>query len=143
MPTHGIFDSTIQVLDKALEMRSRKLEVISANIANAETPGYARLRMDFEEALRESASQSESGSGTGQRMTHPRHMTTGGGGGPIQAVQGHFYRQMDQNGIGDNNNVSLEQEMVDLSENQIRYEAAIRMLSKKFNMLKQVIQERV
>jgi len=142
MPTNGIFDSTIQVLDKALEMRSRKLEVISANIANAETPGYARLRMDFEEALKESASQGGADSGTGQRATHPRHMTTGGG-GSIQSVQGHFYRQMDQNGIGDNNNVSLEREMVDLSENQIRYEAAIRMLSKKFNMLKQVIQERV
>jgi len=142
MTANGIFDSTTQVLDKALDLRSRKLEVISANIANAETPGYARLRMDFEEALKESVSQTGSGSGTGQRTTHPRHMTTGGG-GAIQEVRGHFYRQMDQNGIGDNNNVSLEREMVDLSENQIRYEAGIRMLGKKFNMLKLVIQERV
>lgn len=137
MAAGGIFDSSIQVLDKALDLRSRKLQVISANIANAETPGYARLRMDFESELKEAAKGSESG----QVTTHPRHMPAGSGDG-LSSVQGRFYRDVDQSGIGDRNTVSLDQEMVDLSENQIRYEAAIKMLSKKFNMLKMVISER-
>ena len=137
MAAGGIFDHTVQVLDKALDLRSRKLEVISSNIANAETPGYARLRMDFESALREAAAGSESG----QVTTHPRHMPSGSADG-LESVQARFYREMDQSGIGDRNTVSLDQEMVDLSENQIRYEASIKMLSKKFNMLKMVISER-
>ncbi|MGM0788416.1 MAG: hypothetical protein ACQETG_12035 [Thermodesulfobacteriota bacterium] len=36
----------------------------------------------------------------------------------------------------------MDREMKDLSENQIRYEAAVKMLTKKFNMLKTVINER-
>ncbi len=137
MAGEGIFDSTVELLDKALDLRSRKLQVISSNIANAETPGYARLRMDFETALRQAAEASESG----PAKTHPRHLPTGQG-GDLQAVQARFRRETDQSGMGDRNTVSLDQEMVDLADNQIRYEAAIRMLAKKFNMLKTVISER-
>jgi flagellar basal-body rod protein FlgB len=138
MAVNQLFDGTMQVLDKVLELRSRKLEVISANIANAETPGYSRLRMDFEDALSAAVSDSDAG----MRATHPRHLPRGAAGG-VEAVEASCYREMDQSGIGDRNNVSLDQEMVDLGENQIRYEAAIRMLTKKFNMVKLVIQERV
>jgi flagellar basal-body rod protein FlgB len=134
MATDGIFDNTIGVLDKVLELRSRKLEVISANIANAETPGYARLRMDFEEALQQAAA----GSDSGQAVTHPRHMPAA-----MEDAEPRVWRELNKSGIGDDNNVSLDREMVDLADNQIRYEAAIRMLNKKFGMLKLVIQERV
>ena len=137
MSIHSVFDSSIHLLDQVLDLRSRKLEVISANIANAETPGYSRVEMDFETALaRASGNSTES-----QSVTHPRHMRadfgdqSGPGGSAVS-------RRVNQSPIGDGNNVVLEKEMVDLSENQIRYEAAIQMLNKKFNMLKMVIQER-
>ncbi len=134
---HGLFDTTIQTLDKALELRSQKLQVISSNIANAETPGYAPMRMDFEKSLQEAVSGPESG----QVRTHQNHMPAAAG-KDISDFQATFSRDYDQSGIGDRNKVSIEQEMVDLSENQIRYEAAIQMLNKKFSMLKLVIQER-
>jgi flagellar basal-body rod protein FlgB len=47
MQTKEIFDTTIQVLDKVLELRSQKLQSISSNIANAETPGYARQKWNL------------------------------------------------------------------------------------------------
>ena len=134
---HGLFDTTIQTLDKALELRSQKLQVISSNIANAETPGYAPMRMDFEKSLQEAVSGPESG----QVRTHQNHMPAAGG-KDLSDFRASFYRDYDRSGIGDRNKVSIEQEMVDLSENQIRYEAAIQMLNKKFSMLKLVIQER-
>ncbi len=134
MAGQNMFGTTIRVLDNALDLRAKKLEAISANIANAETPGYSRLRMDFEEALREAAA----GSATTQTATHPQHFGSAPGGGAAD-VEAHIYRDMQHTGVGDNNNVSLEREMVDLAENQIRYEAATRMLSKRFNMLKMVI----
>ncbi|MGM0452547.1 MAG: flagellar basal body rod protein FlgB [Thermodesulfobacteriota bacterium] len=137
MATNGIFDTTIQALDKVLDLRTQKLKTISSNIANAETPGYSRLKMDFEQQLKDAVSGSENGAS----VTHPRHMPAASA-NRIADVEGHIYRQEDQGGIGDRNSVSLEQEMVELSENQIRYESATRMLSKKFNMLKFVIQGR-
>lgn len=133
MPVKGIFDGHIEMLEQALSLRSRKLEAISANIANAETPGYGRLQMDFKEALAAAAGSSDDT----QAVTHPKHMQAGAG-----DAEGLVYRQQDPNVIGDGNNVVLEQEMKDLAENQIRYEAAIQMLNKKFSMLKSVIQER-
>jgi flagellar basal-body rod protein FlgB len=136
MQTKEIFDKTIQVLGKVLELRSQKIQTISSNIANAETPGYARHKMEFEEQLRETVI------GTSQTVTHPRHMPNS----PIQEIgsfQANFYRETDQSGIGDGNSVNLGQEMVDLSVNQIRFEAAILSLNKKFSMLKHVIQEKI
>jgi flagellar basal-body rod protein FlgB len=136
MRTKEIFDTTVQVLDKVLELRSQKLHSISSNIANAETPGYARLKMEFEDQLRDAVN------GTSQTVTHPRHIP----GSPeqqIESLEADFFREKDQSGIGDGNSVSLEQEMVDLAVNQIRFEAAIQSLNKKFSMLKYVIQEKV
>ena len=136
MSINGIFDSTIRVLDKVLELRSQKLQCISSNIANAETPGYSRIGMDFEKGLREAVL------GTGQAVSHPNHI-------PnllsrqIDSFEANFYRQKDRSGFGDGNSVNMEQEMVDLSVNQIRFEAAVLSLNKKFSMLKYVIQEKI
>jgi flagellar basal-body rod protein FlgB len=137
MPVNSIFDNSIQVLDQVLGLRSRKLQVISSNIANAETPGYSRLRMDFEDALANAAGNGKDA----QAATHPAHMQSGPADGLDETEPG-VYRQPNPRVIGDGNNVVLEKEMMDLAENQIKYEAAIQMLNKKFNMLKFVIQER-
>ena len=44
------------------------------------------------------------------------------------------------NGLGDQNGVDLDQEMVAQAENQIFYEAATQMLNKKLGLLKYIIQ---
>lgn len=138
MPANGIFDTTIHFLDKVLDLRSQKLRIISANIANAETPGYARLEMNFEEALAWAAG----GPGAGQAATHPQHFGFTGKPG-LDGLETEVFTRPVRNPVGDGNNVILEQEMMDLAENQIRYEAGVRMLGKKINMLKLVIQEKV
>ncbi|MFW5930436.1 MAG: flagellar basal body rod protein FlgB [Desulfosalsimonas sp.] len=137
MSSSGFFDTTMQVLDKTLSLRSQKQRVISSNIANSETPGYEKLEMDFEKDLARASDKS----GTGMVATHPRHIGASGD-EAIAGLQADISRQPAQNAIGDGNNVSLDREMKDLSENQIRYEAAVKMLTKKFNMLKSVIRER-
>ena len=45
------FDSNMQLLSKVLDLRAEKAQVISSNIANAETPGYSPSRFAFEEDL--------------------------------------------------------------------------------------------
>lgn len=138
MNTKGIFDTTVRLLDKLLELRVQKHQSIASNLANAETPGYSRLRMDFEDQLRELVVGSE----TGQRVTHPRHIGSLSR-QEIESFQVNTFREKDHSGVGDSNNVNLAQEMVDLSVNQIRFEAAIQSINKKFSMLKHVIQEKM
>jgi flagellar basal-body rod protein FlgB len=47
----SLFDKTTSALQSSIGMRQLRHNLTSANIANAETPGYHAKKMDFEEAL--------------------------------------------------------------------------------------------
>jgi flagellar basal-body rod protein FlgB len=54
----------------------------------------------------------------------------------VSQIQGEIVLHRDKTGIGDKNSVSVDQEMVKLSENEILFEAAVTMLNKKLSILK-------
>ena len=125
-----IADRTIAVLQKSLDLRGQKQQVIAGNIANAETPGYSARKLDFEANLRKAINSPEMAG----RKTNTKHFPIGAGG--ISTVQGTLTMQTSQNSLGDGNSVSVDDEMFDLAENQLLYEAGAQMLKKKFSMLK-------
>lgn len=128
------FDANMQLLSKVLDLRAQKAQVISANIANAETPGYAANRFDFEEDL----AKALGGRGTMSLATsHSAHIPLGPTN--FNAVTGKIVTTNDQAGIGDKNSVQLNQEMLDLSENELLYETAAQLLKKRLSMLTHVI----
>lgn len=134
MNTHSLFDSNIHLLKKTLDLRSANQRVIAANIANADTPGYAPARFEFEQELQ----QAVSGKGI-QNTTHPNHIPIGGGAN-VESVTGTITREPDQTGIGDQNGVSIDQEMMTLAENELMYETAAQLLKKKLSLLSYVVQ---
>lgn len=125
-----IADRTINVLQKSLDLRSQKQQVIAGNIANSETPGYSPRKMSFEDDLRQAINSPEMAG----RRTNAKHFPIGGGG--INGVRGEISRQLDTNPMGERNGVSVDDEMFDLAENQLLYEAGSQILKKKLNMLK-------
>jgi len=72
MENLSIFDSNIHLLKKTLDLRSANQRVIASNIANADTPGYAPARFEFEQELQ----QAIQGKGLVQN-THPDHIPIG------------------------------------------------------------------
>ncbi len=130
-----IFDRTTRVLNKVLDLRQENQQVIASNIANADTPGYAPAKMSFEGDLQKALSSP----GTSLSHTRPGHFAIGGS--TLDAVQGRVLRTPSRSPIGDGNGVQLDQEMVDLAENEILYEAAAQMLNKKLALLKYVAQD--
>jgi len=128
-----LFDGTTGLLKTVLDLRFRNQQVIAGNLANADTPGYAPARLDFEQDLEQALS-----TGAGPLVTDPRHI---GAGNDPQQVHGRVIRTPDRSGIGDHNGVNVDQEMINLSENQILYETATRILNKKLGLLKYVIQD--
>ena len=54
-----LFDSTISGLNAVMNFRLANQNVISSNIANADTPGYHAQKMEFEDALRDALEVSE------------------------------------------------------------------------------------
>ncbi|MCD6526679.1 MAG: flagellar basal body rod protein FlgB [Desulfuromonas sp.] len=134
MANSGIMDQASLVLKKSLDLRLRNQQIIAANVANAQTPGYQARRFQFEDALQ----QAVTGSGYDVVTTHPRHISSHGG--SIGNVMGTIREVRDSSGIGDGNTVDVDQEMVQLAENQIMYEATAQLLSKKMAIIKYVVQ---
>ena len=48
-------DNTVNLLQKFLDVQSRRAEVIGGNIANADTPGYIAKELDFADYLKDAA----------------------------------------------------------------------------------------
>ena len=126
------FDTTMRLLHKVLDLRQANQQVIGSNIANADTPGYSAQSFSFEQQLHSALGEG----GLQPVTTQPNHIPLSPAN--LDQVSGTVSVSKDRTGIGDQNNVSVDQEMVKLSENEILYEAAVTMLNKKMAMVKYV-----
>jgi flagellar basal-body rod protein FlgB len=131
----GLIDPTMLALSQNLNLRLQNQNVISGNIANADTPGYKAKTVNFEQAMRDAMDSSEGG--VKLEATNPEHF---GSKGP-DAVEADVYD--DPNGVEslDGNTVDRAGEMAKMKENEILYNASIEVLRKKLGMLEYGITE--
>jgi flagellar basal-body rod protein FlgB len=123
-----IFDRTTRTLESALDARLTRHNVTSANIANAETPGYVAKKVEFEEDLIRALATEDarSSSGIESSIDNARASITDN---PDAAVN------------NDKNTVDLEKEMSTLAENTILYRTAIELIKKKLGTMKYAVTE--
>jgi len=113
-------DKHFGVHAEAVQLRSQRTELLAANIANADTPGYKARDIDFESVLRRTGEPGE-----GLRVTHERHLEAGGalaGQAPV------LYRVPLQPSL-DGNTVDVQQEQAAFAENAVRFQASLEFLS--------------
>ncbi|MEK6623653.1 MAG: flagellar basal body rod protein FlgB [Bdellovibrionota bacterium] len=127
-------DKTLKALGTSLNFRQMRQDLLSANVANAETPGYKAKRLEFEAALSRALDVDGERSMTTQ---DDRHYDVGGGG--FANLEPEVYE--DPNGIvtENGNNVNVDQELALMAENKILYDASIQLLNKKLGMKKYII----
>lgn len=130
MADFKITDQTISVLQKSLDLRAQNQQVIAGNIANAETPGYAARKFSFEENLRNAIDKPEMVS----KPSHVKHFPVGSGG--VSDVHGSLTLDVAESPLGDGNTVSVDDEMFELAENQLLFEAGSQIIKKKLTLLK-------
>lgn len=136
MALDGIFGTTVDLVSKSLDLRAKNQNHISANLANAETPGYIPKTLSFEGELKDALK----GKGNATpAITHPRHIPLKGKAANLEGVQGEVIETPAVNIGRDGNGVELENEMSKMMENQIMYNASVQILGKKFEGLKQAI----
>jgi len=128
------FDSTIGALNTSLNLRLANQNVISSNIANADTPGYKAKTVEFESALRDALGTNGQMSMSENNAHHIVHRAT-------DPVDPEIYD--DPNGVEslDGNTVDRASEMAKMAENQILYDASTEMLKRKLGMLKYAVSE--
>lgn len=130
----NIDDKTVQALAASLKFRQQRLELIASNIANAETPGYKAKKIDFEEALARALDVDDE---LKMNTTDPKHFNVGSGG--FKNLQPEIHE--DANGIvsPDGNSVDRDQELAELADNKIMYDASVQLLNKKLGLMKYAI----
>jgi flagellar basal-body rod protein FlgB len=129
----------LQVARQALTGLSRRQEAIASNIANIDTPGYQRKTVTFEDALKaELTPPSGATSALPLRVTDPRHITATGAmasGDSIGGVQAQDVIATKN----DSNSVDIDQEMTNLVDTQLRYQALSQTVGTRLQTLRTVI----
>ncbi len=132
-----IFDRTIRLLERSLDLRSARQRVIASNLANEETPGYRASELTFMDQLQ---SAHKGRLPITLAATQSRHFGVRGPQG-LQAVTGKLSEVPTGDLPLDANSVNLELEMAKLSENAMQYNAAATILAKKFQGLLSAIRD--
>ncbi len=136
MGSDGIFRGTIPVLEKALDLRSRKHNLLVSNIANKDTPNYKAFDLSFEKEMEKLTGSQKS---IKLRNTSSGHLPSNNSGKDYSGVS---VTQTSQ-GLtqsADGNTVDIEKEMTNLAENHLLYDAAAQIMKKKLQGLKVAIQ---
>lgn len=119
--------------EDALNLRAHRQQMLASNIANADTPNYKAVDVDFAKVLQ--GAQASRGP-LSVSTTSSLHMH-GVSSGPLDARV--MYRTPTQASI-DGNTVDSNVEMAQFSENAIHYQAVISFLNGESQMLKMAIQ---
>jgi len=130
----GLFGPEMEILARSLDLRALRQGVISANLANADTPGYKAVKVRFEEVLAAQVAARRAGR---LRTTDPRHVAA-----PTpDGTEAPRLERVEQGGRRDGNTVDVDQTMVALTQNQILYDASAESLSRMFRLLEYAVEE--
>jgi flagellar basal-body rod protein FlgB len=131
-----IFDRTMQLINRTLDLRQARQRVIASNIANEETPGYRATELNFQDSLQ--AAQRGRGFVT-LAVTQGRHI------GPrenaVQQVMGKLGPVPGGDLPLDANSVNIELEMAKMSDNAMQYNSAASIMAIRFRQLVGAIRE--
>ena len=127
-------DKTLKALTTAMNFREMRQELISSNVANANTPGFKAKKMDFEEAL---ARALDVDGQMQMNVANERHHNVGNGG--FNNLEPEIYD--DPNGVisENGNTVDVESEMAKMAENKLMYDTLVQLINKKMGIMKYAI----
>jgi flagellar basal-body rod protein FlgB len=131
----GIFDGTISLLQKSLNIRSVQHQVLSSNVANADTPNYKAFEVAVDEELR----KLDTGRPRIQlARTQSSHLPVGRAEADRFTLKNSPAPALSLR--ADGNTVDLDRSMGELSENTIKYKTPAQLIATKLKGLKNVIQ---
>ena len=120
------FDKAFGIHDRALLLFERRTQLLTSNIANADTPGYKAQDIDFNKVLKNTQSEQ-----LHMQVTSERHLPVSTGESDHQ-IQ---YRTPEQSSA-DGNTVDVQKEKAAFAENTIRYQTTLHILSRRIDGLR-------
>jgi flagellar basal-body rod protein FlgB len=112
----GLFDVTQAALERALEGSALRQRLLANNLANANTVGFKRTDVDFQSALASALDRGEAEAQVSRTPFAPATDATS----TVRA---------------DGNNVDVDAEMANLTENAVTYQALIAVAKARMRMI--------
>ncbi len=130
-------DASLRFQQEALNLRAQRQEILAANIANADTPGYQARDIDFASQLNKVMDQGRvNGTGIALKTTSTRHI-------PAQNFQppelDMLYRVPDQPAL-DGNTVDMDRERTNFADNSLKYQTSLTVLGGQIKGMMSVLQ---
>lgn len=130
-----LFERHIDLTGKVLDLRLQRQNLVTANIANVNTPGYRARSLEFEEKLQQALGQDQLGKLTRTQADHmPTKFSPDG-------FKGDSIKDFKAREIYGQDSVDLDKEMAENAKNTMMYNALSSVIKKNFDGIKQVIQE--
>ena len=119
-------ESILGIHEAALLYRARRLDVLAANLANADTPHYQARDLEFSSAL-----DGAFAAATRLRATDPRHIELD----PLTRSDALKYRVPHQPSL-DGNTVETDLESARYAENAVSYQASLLFAGNRISTLR-------
>ena len=133
----GKLDQAMQFNEAALSLRGQRQQILSSNIANADTPNYKARDIDFSRALQ--GAMNRGAGAPALAATAGAHLPARGANAAGGLDAALMYRKPLQASI-DGNTVEMDTERNQFADNAIRYEASLTFLSGQIKGLLAAIQ---
>lgn len=134
MADSRIFGHTLKVIGTALDVSARRHNLIAGNIANMDTIGFEPKDLDFNKTLSRAMGEKEPDF---LDRTHKKHLSPYDD-DTSSALNGKDSEEVD---IYHLDSVNIDTEMMNLTENNIKYRATTELLLRKMKILQYSIDE--
>lgn len=131
-------DEALRFNETSLALRAQRQQVLASNIANADTPNYKARDIDFVGALNEALKRGSATPPPPLTKTSPTHLAGVNTKATISGAE-LLYRTHGQGNV-DGNTVDMDAERNQFTDNAVRYEAELTMLSAQIKNLLAAVQ---
>ncbi len=131
-------DKELNFHHQALSLRAARQELLSSNVANADTPNFKAKDIDFASVLHEKLSLTTNLNKVGLNTTFSLYINSSAHG----AIGVNLLYRVPLQPSADGNTVDMDMERTRFADNAIKYDASITFLSNEFRNLTMAMQER-
>ena len=130
-----LIDKTMSLVQRSLDIRASRHQVLSSNIANIETPDYTSKDLPFQKIFERFLDNSST---IPLKRTHSQHLPASDG----QTFPQDFSAEVEKDPTAPTaGGVDIDLQMGKLAENNLMFQAGVQVLIKKFEVLKNTISQ--
>ena len=130
------YDNVTQRLVQSLDVRMRRQELLTSNIANADTPNYVPTDLSFEGFLK--AAQDDDNEVAPRAIPAP--VSAAPNEGDLDVIRRSNELRDDDTAPLDGNLVNRDEEIGKASENMARYNTAVELMNRKVAVMRYAIE---